>query len=512
MSDMYAIKGSTLTAMGDVIRDKRNGTSELPILNVENVRIGYNTAYPYELPNYVKKVRINGFVKFLNGEGTFTPYEAWGAHGLGVAPGSFGNTNHREVRADENYNIVWNGYSAGEKDVPKIVDFETEIEGNKWAFVTARFNGSPQEFNIYFTAIGLDENGNEFKYTPLEMVEKINEMDVIPPSAFNITGDCQYKFYAGGWDWFIDSVGDKVITSDINNMLNMFNGTKVKTIPFDINAKSNNQIDMDYMFNDAENLEYVPRVYNVKPSMLTHLFDGCKSLREIPEDWCDTWDWSYIKGLTSSTYGKMGYMLYACYSLRKAPYCLYQGINPASRYSESIYYQNYYYCSVIDEITNLPMPYNTAWTSNGFNGFCSACYRLKEITFALQEDGTPYVMNWKKQTIDLSQYVGYANVASNVVRLNSGITADKEVVDDATYQALKNDEDWFSCDINYSRYNHTSAVNTINTLPDTSVAGGGNIIKFKGASGALTDGGAINTLTEEEIAVATAKGWTVTLV
>lgn len=67
-----------------------------------------------------------------------------------------------------------------------------------------------------------------------------------------------------------------------------------------------------------------------------------------------------------------------------------------------------------------------------------------------------------------------------------------------------------------SVYNHDSAVETINSLPDTSAylasAGGTNTIKFKGDSGSATDGGAINTLTEEEIAVATAKGWTVTLV
>ena len=43
-------------------------------------------------------------------------------------------------------------------------------------------------------------------------------------------------------------------------------------------------------------------------------------------------------------------------------------------------------------------------------------------------------------------------------------------------------------------------------------AGGTNTIKFNGAAGSATDGGAINTLTEEEIAVATAKGWTVSLV
>jgi hypothetical protein len=116
--------------------------------------------------------------------------------------------------------------------------------------------------------------------------------------------------------------------------------------------------------------------------------------------------------------------------------------------------------------------------------------------------------------MDLSNFTGYCNMTYNITTYNSGITADKEVKDDATYQALKNDPDWFSIKVEYSRYNHDSAVETINSLPDTSAylatAGGTNTIKFKGASGSKTDGGAINTLTEAEIAVAAAKGWTVT--
>ena len=85
-----------------------------------------------------------------------------------------------------------------------------------------------------------------------------------------------------------------------------------------------------------------------------------------------------------------------------------------------------------------------------------------------------------------------------------------------SYAALKNDPDWFTNKKEYSRYNHDSAVATINSLPDTSAylatAGGTNTIKFTGAAGSATDGGAINTLTAEEIAVATAKGWTISLV
>ena len=138
-------------------------------------------------------------------------------------------------------------------------------------------------------------------------------------------------------------------------------------------------------------------------------------------------------------------------------------------------------------------------------------YRLKDVIFATQDDGTPYSVNWKSAIIDLTS-VGYAPsyYASYVTTsYNSGITSDKQVTDDASYQALKNDPDWFTTDMAYSRYNHDSAVNTINSLPITTNTG--CTIKFTGALGSATDGGAINTLTEEEIAVAAAKGWTVTL-
>jgi hypothetical protein len=118
--------------------------------------------------------------------------------------------------------------------------------------------------------------------------------------------------------------------------------------------------------------------------------------------------------------------------------------------------------------------------------------------------------DWDKQTINLSSYVGYAVTRNNLFNYNAGIPEFLEVTDDATYQAMKHyGSEYWTTNINYSHYNHDSAVDTLNSLPDTSHFGT-NTIKFKGQSGALTDGGAINTLTEEEIAVATAKGWTVT--
>jgi hypothetical protein len=101
---------------------------------------------------------------------------------------------------------------------------------------------------------------------------------------------------------------------------------------------------------------------------------------------------------------------------------------------------------------------------------------------------------------------------------NSGITIDKCIYDDATYQALKDDPDNYVAGYSaenphhYSRYDKASAIRTINSLPDVSGSGGTNTIKFKGEAGLKTDNGAINTMTPEEIAVATAKGWTVSFV
>ena len=150
-------------------------------------------------------------------------------------------------------------------------------------------------------------------------------------------------------------------------------------------------------------------------------------------------------------------------------------------------------------------------TSNHFSNTFGKCGRLKKVTFET-ENGEPIKLNWTKQTIDLSDYVGYVyNTESYVTGYNSGLTTDTQVKTQEDYERLKDNPDYWTMNINYARYNHDSAVETINSLPDVS-QGNTNVIKFKGDAGKLTDGGAINTLTEEELAIATAKGWTVTLV
>jgi hypothetical protein len=79
---------------------------------------------------------------------------------------------------------------------------------------------------------------------------------------------------------------------------------------------------------------------------------------------------------------------------------------------------------------------------------------------------------------------------------------------------------WFTSKLALGRYTRRSAINTINSLPDTSaylaITSGTNILKLKKESAAgRNDNGyslGIENLTPEEIAIATAKGWTVSLV
>ena len=159
-------------------------------------------------------------------------------------------------------------------------------------------------------------------------------------------------------------------------------------------------------------------------------------------------------------------------------------------------------------------------------------------------NGTPYTMKWKSITIPIATNYGfgyysnyfdtdYSRYAQGYWQLKNNIfTSDNMTIEEAQarYNALKGQNNWYSCSSNqvnydsknvylallFSRYNHDSAVRTINSLPDTSAylatAGGTNTIKFKKYIGDLTDGGGISDLTEQEIAVAAAKGWTVTLV
>ena len=336
-----------------------------------------------------------------------------------------------------------------------------------------------------------------------------------PAKAFNITGAINKMFYNGKWDWFIETYGNQITMNDITTASGCFDGCRLTSIPISSINFNYYGPRFDSIFSNCDFLEEPPKITfkNAQYApMMQNMFQDCHRLRELPNDYFTSMsdDWDALN--SSDSNGDKMAMFQSCFSLRKLPdiTCLEQYGQP------NIYYYVFNGCFSLDEIINYPVMSGTL-TWNAFDGFVDSCSRLKNLTFKTNE-GTPIVAQFKNTTIDLTRYIGYVFSGSTdyITDYNSGITKDKQVKDDATYQALKDDPDYWTDNINYSRYNHDSAVRTINSLPDTSAYltanGGTNTIKFKGQSGASTDGGAINTLTEEEIAVATAKGWTVSLV
>jgi hypothetical protein len=327
------------------------------------------------------------------------------------------------------------------------------------------------------------------------------------------TGEINYMFSHNRWNWFIYKFGDLMSFNDITNLNQTF--VECNSIE-DLSALTFNlkKASMQTAFNSCGKLKKLPKINGTIQPLFDSLFSSCCCLtsEEINNFFSNV-------SVGATIYAPSLYRVFtSCYSLRDLTATLeilsefmncYTGTSSAYKCGSAL---NACYC--LNEITNFPVSrLEIAETSNRFDGTFTNCGRVKNIMFET-DNGIPYSVNWKSQTIDLSGNVGYAGSYRYILNYNSGITQDKEVKDE-TYQSLKNDPDWYTTNAEYSRYNHDSAVNTINSLPDTSAylatAGGTNTIKFKGAAGSKTDGGAINTLTEEEIAVATAKGWTVTL-
>lgn len=369
------------------------------------------------------------------------------------------------------------------------------------------------------------KTGSTDTYKPREMAAAITALESkdpncnglhIPDEALVITGSYGYRFANNGWNWFIEKYGDKLTTQDLVDQINgrMFYGcNELEKIPFDLNFNAQYFQKLDNMFSGCKNLKEIRTIRNAYPDGMESMFYQCNKLRYLPE-----FENLNMNRVYTYSYASMRSMFNQCYSLRSIPEdFLKQLYTPLASQSYYTVFSSFGWMYALDELRGVN-PQTGPMISNMFEStWCTLGFRLKDIIFAVQDDGTPYSVKWKSQTISLTNGVGYCSSSeSHITGYNSGITADKKVTDDATYQALKDDPDWWTTELAYSRYNHDSAVNTINSLPDTSAylasAGGTNTIKFYGAAGSATDGGAINTLTEEEIAVATAKGWTVSLV
>lgn len=354
------------------------------------------------------------------------------------------------------------------------------------------------------------KNGETTTYKPAQMATAITNLptggDTIAP--FTLTGNCANLFESGKLVWLLNDYSDIITTENITNLAYMFSNCGLETIPIDLNMKDiNSYTSLQGLFYNTKELKNLPvmnwgRTYTTNLD-IRQIFDGCWLLREIPDTFCFH---TYYTLKASQAFRN-------CHSLRSVEnvFKYRQTLNTVGNGGD-FYQEMFSGCYVLDKVENIPVAYST--NAPTFTDMFKNCFRLQDVTFECKADGTPYTAGWKSAYLDLKgighQIHDSLNGDDITKDYNSGITADKEVTDATSYEALKNDPDWYTRRVHFSRYNKQSAIKTINSLPDCS-SGGMNIINFTGGAGSLS-GGAIQNLTEEQIAVATAKGFTVSFV
>lgn len=483
------IKEESLTALGNAIRIKTGNEDLLEFPNgMVNAISGIETSGAIEALD----ITANGIYNAPEGVDGYNPITV-------NVPQKEPNIQNLSITTNGTYTAPTgtDGYS------PVVVDVQPDLED-----ITITANGT-------YTHSGKDGYDQVVVNVPQE------GLDV---SEITIETDPSNLFSSNKWSQLMPYFRNINISVDNYysewRFLNLYRGcsyTDLSHITFKIKSKQRQLGSFSSAFTGCSQLRKLPNFdWSSAPvSQLTSsiefnsIFSSCSLLRTISKTFFT--DIPFSSSSVNVSYLDINNMFSSCYSLRELPdLSIFHGL-PLQSYGSSAYGNQFQNCASLNEIVDLYIltPTSSDSSNNMFYYTFNRCMRVKRVTLKT-DNGQPIVSSLHSQTIDLSDYLGWAADSGYIINHNSGITADKEVTDDVSYQALKNDPDWFTCNVAYSRYNHDSAVETINSLPDCSGAGT-NTIKFKGAAGSATDGGAINTLTEEEIAVATAKGWTVSL-
>ena len=488
----YSIQGDTLKGMADSIRAYKGEEIIENPLHVEYSANDNSKPYIYHFPN-AKRIKV-----------VFQQQADVGINTLIGIP--YETLEVRKNSKDSFFNI--NVYSGKSYTFP----YEAIAQNTDTISISIYEGIRPWSFKADIYAY--DENGvllpNGYLYTATDIANELAEVYSIAPKPEDLilSGNCSYSFSNNKFKWLRNKIKG---TNDINSLSKMFQDSDVETIDYSLNLATNDRsIYADSLFENCYKLKKIPNIIGLGSAALestNKLFFGCSLIKEIPISWENIYYNS--NGYNSSR----AQMFQNCYNLRKISENLIKKLNTknATYYFYWFGYAGFYDCNTLEEIRGLAIPNpDSTVSSNFFSNTFSHCYRLKNLIF-LKEEGTRG--NLQGQTIDLRNKVGYiTSLTGDIPSLVDKSEFDL-ITDDESYQRFKNSENSFACSIEYSRYNHDSAVRTINSLPDLSGnTGTANTIIFKGEAGSRTDGGAINTMTEEEIAVATAKGWVVSFV
>ena len=287
------------------------------------------------------------------------------------------------------------------------------------------------------------------------------------------TGDCSYLFDGGRFSWILEHYASKLQFNNITKMVSGFRGAETTSDLSNLIINLTNRSEISRLFNESQLSSY-PQIKG-EVRYMDKLFFGCKASM-LPEDFFD--NLTFPSGFSISC----NEIFYYCEKLIKAPDLkVFKKLDATAKPSTySCFYKGLFQnCRELQRVQNLPVVYgNSNIGNNLFDSMLTNTEKLSSFTFEPNQTA-----RFRNQELNF-QNTGYKYSYS-------------------------------SNNIPNSVYNHDSAVETINSLPDTSAflaeVGGTNTIRFYRNQGANTEGGAIGNLTAEEIAIAAAKGWTVAL-
>lgn len=352
-------------------------------------------------------------------------------------------------------------------------------------------------------------------YTPAEMATAISSIETgggsgeLTEEDLTFTGDLRYFNYYGRMGKLIKKCGSKMKFNGVTNFSYAFSGNDPLNSNFSNWTINLSRCDLERCFASQSSITAFPKLQGTVTRMQQFfLSDIYREL--IPDDLFSAGTEFICKEWNNSYYG----IFQDCWALKKLPlwfknmtFTVDKDFN-YSNYS-SVYYNTFNCCYQLKELTLPIFPAPAKLKSNCFMGTFHQVHNMRKFVFAPPPTGNEAVL-WTKQTINLTDSeCGYNSTVPS--------SGSKAIYDDETYNLYKNDPDAWANKLEYSFYNHDSALETIRSLPyaqmvDIPQSDLQNVIKFYGKSGEKTDGGAINTLTAEEIAIATNKGWTVSFV
>ncbi len=300
-----------------------------------------------------------------------------------------------------------------------------------------------------------------------KMSEEIYKLASLP--TITLSGDCTDLCHnyptPSDIDQLLNQLSYCIETENITNAKQMFYYASCPTIPFDINLSAE-CVDMTEMFTRSS-IRSCPIIKGGNITSCSYLFFKCSSLKEIPEE--------SFKEVTLDSNLRSSKTFYGCSKLKYIP----------SSIMHEFLGNAFGDCYCLDAVENMPIS-STARISDEFTsntvldggGMFDHCYRLRKLTFKKDNKGNPIIANWANQIIDLTNGVGYVSGQGpkgedgqhhqELFFKDTDVDMNKCISNRATYDLWKDDPDAFSISSAYSRYTYESALETLDSLPDTS--------------------------------------------